>query len=187
MPRGEANLPPIDVDTVLFKRRRFRAAKACYPCRRRKVKCDLNQPCGTCISRDHADLCEYRCGLLPGPGLGPGPGPAAAAAVAAGEECEVESDEDKKVVERLAQGLYLDPIKPYSAKVHLGRGSLPDIFSAAGFPATGSASRQDAQTIFELLCMQDSSSTFPFTNLWGPDDGPEVVYDALPADETVLA
>ncbi|KAJ6786108.1 hypothetical protein PWT90_02464 [Aphanocladium album] len=175
MSRSGANLPPIDVDSVLFKRRRFRAAKACYPCRRRKVKCDLNHPCGTCISRDHADLCEYRSGLLPGPAS------AAATEDSPPTRSQVSNDEDAKVAE-MAQGLYLDPIRPYSSKVHLGRGSLPDVFTAGN----GSASHKDAQTIFELLCLQDSSSTFPFTNLWSPDDGPEVVYDALPSDEMVL-
>ncbi|KAJ3499587.1 hypothetical protein NLG97_g207 [Lecanicillium saksenae] len=144
----------MDVDSVLFKRRRFRAAKACYPCRRRKVKCDLNHPCASAASTEDSPPARSQPG----------------------------NDEDAKVAE-MAQGLYLDPIRPYNSKVHLGRGSLPDVFSSSN----SLASHKDTQTIFELLCLQDSSSTFPFTNLWSPDDGPEVVYDALPSDETIFA
>lgn len=176
MSPAEGSLPQTEVDSVLFKRRRFRAAKACYPCRRRKVKCDLNHPCGTCISRDHADLCDYRSGLLPGAA------PTAPDEHSPNAQSQSE-DGDEKSVNCIMQGLYLDPIQPYSSKVHLGRGSLPDIFSTANL----SAAHMDTQTIFEMLCLQDTSSTFPFTNLWSPDDGPEVVYDALPPDETVLA
>ncbi|EHK20607.1 uncharacterized protein TRIVIDRAFT_69132 [Trichoderma virens Gv29-8] len=70
MPGGEStateNIPAGDFDLLLFRRRRFRTAKACYPCRRRKVKCDLNQPCGTCISREHPDLCDYTTNTFAG-------------------------------------------------------------------------------------------------------------------------
>ncbi|KAL2860973.1 Zn(II)2Cys6 transcription factor [Aspergillus lucknowensis] len=42
------------------RRKRRRPAKSCEPCRQRKVRCDLNQPCGPC-SRAKASLtCAYR-------------------------------------------------------------------------------------------------------------------------------
>lgn len=41
------------------KRRRNRPSKACIPCRRRKVKCDLNQPCAICLKRKHTHLCIF--------------------------------------------------------------------------------------------------------------------------------
>jgi len=34
--------------------------KACYPCRQRKVKCDLERPCRTCSERGHPQLCDYK-------------------------------------------------------------------------------------------------------------------------------
>ncbi|KAL4893626.1 phenylacrylic acid decarboxylase [Aspergillus ambiguus] len=48
-----------EIDRVLQSRRKQREAKACYPCRERKVKCDGNQPCRTCRRRDHPQICVY--------------------------------------------------------------------------------------------------------------------------------
>lgn len=48
-----------DVDEMLRKKRKTREHKACYPCRQRKVKCDLSRPCQTCRERDHPELCDY--------------------------------------------------------------------------------------------------------------------------------
>ncbi|KAK5722087.1 hypothetical protein LTR17_014435 [Elasticomyces elasticus] len=48
-----------DVDDFLRKKRKAREHKACYPCRQRKVKCDLSRPCQTCRDRDHPELCSY--------------------------------------------------------------------------------------------------------------------------------
>jgi hypothetical protein len=41
------------------KRQRNRPTKACKPCRARKVKCDMQQPCRTCAKRDRIFLCCY--------------------------------------------------------------------------------------------------------------------------------
>ncbi|KAK5138050.1 hypothetical protein LTR08_005848 [Meristemomyces frigidus] len=51
--------PQVDVDEFLRKKRKAREHKACYPCRQRKVKCDLSRPCQTCRDRDHPELCSY--------------------------------------------------------------------------------------------------------------------------------
>ncbi|KAF2835129.1 hypothetical protein M501DRAFT_942576 [Patellaria atrata CBS 101060] len=48
-----------EVDDILRKKRKAREYKACYPCRQRKVKCDQNVPCKTCVAREHPDLCTY--------------------------------------------------------------------------------------------------------------------------------
>lgn len=60
-PYGEGALPPPqeEVNDFLRKKRKAREHKACYPCRRRKVKCDLSRPCQTCRDRDHPELCSY--------------------------------------------------------------------------------------------------------------------------------
>ncbi|KAH9807345.1 GAL4-like Zn(II)2Cys6 (or C6 zinc) binuclear cluster DNA-binding domain [Teratosphaeria destructans] len=56
----EPQMPPqSDVDEFLRKKRKAREHKACYPCRQRKVKCDLSRPCQTCRDRDHPELCSY--------------------------------------------------------------------------------------------------------------------------------
>lgn len=41
------------------QRRRNRRTKACRLCRTRKVRCDYRQPCGTCVQRQHPQLCSY--------------------------------------------------------------------------------------------------------------------------------
>lgn len=47
-----------DIDRML-RLRRMSQAKACYPCRQRKVKCDHGQPCQTCQKRRHPEICKY--------------------------------------------------------------------------------------------------------------------------------
>ncbi|KJX99399.1 fungal specific transcription factor domain protein [Zymoseptoria brevis] len=61
-PYGETAVPAppqAEVDDFLRKKRKAREHKACYPCRQRKVKCDLSRPCTTCKERDHPELCSY--------------------------------------------------------------------------------------------------------------------------------
>ncbi|UKZ78906.1 hypothetical protein TrVFT333_006652 [Trichoderma virens FT-333] len=188
MPGGEStateNIPAGDFDLLLFRRRRFRTAKACYPCRRRKVKCDLNQPCGTCISREHPDLCDYTTNTFAG-----AESSTSEQSPSAREQPEAAHVND--AASEIAQGLYVDLALPYSTKVHLGSESLPGVFSMSGRkgkqPSVASLKLStDPRLIFELLCLQDSSTTFPFTNLWMPSDGIEKVYSALPEDDVIL-
>ncbi|KAF2157855.1 hypothetical protein K461DRAFT_317884 [Myriangium duriaei CBS 260.36] len=51
--------PKAEVDDFLRRKRKVREHKACYPCRQRKVRCDLNRPCKTCVEREHPELCDY--------------------------------------------------------------------------------------------------------------------------------
>lgn len=51
--------PKSAVDELLRKKRKVREHKACYPCRQRKVRCDLARPCRTCVEREHPELCDY--------------------------------------------------------------------------------------------------------------------------------
>ncbi|KAF2720094.1 hypothetical protein K431DRAFT_249904 [Polychaeton citri CBS 116435] len=51
--------PQAEVDEFLRRKRKAREHKACYPCRQRKVKCDLSRPCQTCRDREHPELCNY--------------------------------------------------------------------------------------------------------------------------------
>lgn len=182
-----------EFDSAIAKRRRFRAAKACYPCRRRKVKCNFGQPCDSCTVRGHPDLCHYN--LAPDvnhPLKANNVSHLGSSAASEGETAATGTAND------LSQGLYVNPIAPYNAKVHLGPESLPSLLTmfqslsshqqlqdrgtppiAAFQPST------NPQTIFELLCLQDSGALIPFANLWKPEDGPEIIYKALPEDEQI--
>ncbi|KAL7932853.1 hypothetical protein V8C35DRAFT_328081 [Trichoderma chlorosporum] len=183
-----------EYDLMLVKRRRFRPAKACYPCRRRKVKCNLSQPCESCNIRGHPDLCDYSTPIHAST-------LDKAGAASGSQKSHLESDQNDAPTtpaEDVSIGLYVNPVAPYDTKLHLGPDSLPSLLvkyqslsshqqhqerhqlqGAAFKPPT------NPQTIFELLCLQDSSTVSPFTSLWKPEDGPEIVYNALPEDESL--
>ena len=52
----------VEVDSIIRTARKLRQPKACYPCYKRKVKCDRGRPCTTCSERNHIDLCSYQAG-----------------------------------------------------------------------------------------------------------------------------
>lgn len=52
-------LPQEEIDAIIRNKRKARDPKACYACHRRKVKCDRNLPCDSCVKRDHPELCSY--------------------------------------------------------------------------------------------------------------------------------
>ncbi|KAL3493378.1 hypothetical protein BJX62DRAFT_235450 [Aspergillus germanicus] len=58
-PQESQDLERQEIDRVLRLKRKQRESKACYPCRQRKVKCDGEQPCRTCIRREHPQICAY--------------------------------------------------------------------------------------------------------------------------------
>ncbi|KAL7919990.1 fungal-specific transcription factor domain-containing protein [Trichoderma austrokoningii] len=47
-----------EIDRVL-RRKRKPTEKACYPCHRRKVRCNHGQPCSTCQRRGYPEICSY--------------------------------------------------------------------------------------------------------------------------------
>ncbi|KAJ6149883.1 Transcription factor [Penicillium samsonianum] len=57
-----SNQTPYPYDTnhiseLLKRKRRTRGIKSCFPCRHRKVRCDGNMPCSSCVQRHHPELC----------------------------------------------------------------------------------------------------------------------------------
>lgn len=50
----------VDFKEVLLRKRKPRAQRACYACRQRKVKCNYETPCQTCVDREHPELCQYQ-------------------------------------------------------------------------------------------------------------------------------
>lgn len=48
-----------EADRVLGLKSREREPHACYPCRKRKVKCDGTRPCRSCQKRKHPEICTY--------------------------------------------------------------------------------------------------------------------------------
>jgi hypothetical protein len=65
-PPESQSLTDRQVDGLLLssKKIRYRNRKACYPCNKRKIKCDRDeqptgQPCSNCRKRQHPELCSY--------------------------------------------------------------------------------------------------------------------------------
>ena len=65
-PPESQGLTDRQVDGLLLssKKIRYRNRKACYPCNKRKIKCDRDeqpngQPCSNCRKRPHPELCSY--------------------------------------------------------------------------------------------------------------------------------
>ncbi|KAJ9644417.1 hypothetical protein H2204_001769 [Knufia peltigerae] len=56
---GRIEMAQEEIDAIIRNKRKVRDPKACYACHRRKVKCDRNLPCDSCIKRDHPELCSY--------------------------------------------------------------------------------------------------------------------------------
>lgn len=56
---GKIEMDQEEVDAIIRNKRKVRDPKACYACHRRKVKCDRNLPCDSCVKRDHPELCSY--------------------------------------------------------------------------------------------------------------------------------
>ncbi|CEN59305.1 hypothetical protein ASPCAL01757 [Aspergillus calidoustus] len=46
------------VSEILKHKRRSRSIRSCFPCRHRKVRCDGQVPCSSCVKRNHAELCR---------------------------------------------------------------------------------------------------------------------------------
>ncbi|CAH0053984.1 unnamed protein product [Clonostachys solani] len=57
----ENRTSPLSLRKTLRDRYEARSRKSCLPCRERKVRCNRQQPCLTCIKRGHSDLCSYPC------------------------------------------------------------------------------------------------------------------------------
>lgn len=56
---GRVEMDQEEIDAIIRNKRKVRDPKACYACHRRKVKCDRNLPCDSCVKRDHPELCSY--------------------------------------------------------------------------------------------------------------------------------
>lgn len=51
--------------SVTQARKRRRPAKSCEQCRQRKIRCDLENPCGSCVRSRASLLCSYALGDSP--------------------------------------------------------------------------------------------------------------------------
>lgn len=60
--QGELNMggpPQLDENGQPVKKKRRRQALSCTECKRRKIKCDRQNPCSPCTRRGEADRCRW--------------------------------------------------------------------------------------------------------------------------------
>lgn len=53
------------VRELLKNKRKVRGIRACFPCRHRKVRCDGQSPCSSCVERGHSELCRMPAATEP--------------------------------------------------------------------------------------------------------------------------
>jgi hypothetical protein len=59
MATATSDLRPTDIKSMMYGKRKLRIPKACYPCYKRKVKCDRTLPCALCVKRGHPHQCTF--------------------------------------------------------------------------------------------------------------------------------
>jgi len=229
-----------DINDILKRKRKIREHKACYPCRKRKVKCDSQIPCKTCVDRGHADICAFN----PPPKRVDTGSTLGALDALPSATVTIDKDDWERLcsklnnVERSLSDLRDDlrhvaglPLPTYTTDdetsqtpargghaedaretreqngpkylrameineqshltgetVHLGGGSVPALVMAL---KNGAADRPALQEVFNnnrllpLLGLDNESASYPFVNLWGPQDDPARISElckALPDD-----
>ncbi|RSL81398.1 hypothetical protein CEP51_005855 [Fusarium floridanum] len=136
--------PPGNLRKVLRERRLAHTRKACLPCRERKVRCDHQQPCQTCLKRGHADLCLY-------------PEPKSALHSPKRRRCQ--SDGEEPVIEEVGSGATSNVTVEAGTPSLLGGNSILAIARQDSMqPQSGSQRREAFETgIFPLLGMDNTS------------------------------
>lgn len=134
--------PQAEVDDFLRRKRKAREHKSCYPCRQRKVKCDLTRPCKTCRDREHPEICNYN------PPSKRTETAAAAAATGVGPD-----GSGGRVVEAYGhranyEGGYAEGSLPPAATPYMSQGARP----ADEMPAAASGGVMLGRSEFEVLC-----------------------------------
>lgn len=172
-----ANLDKQEIDRVLQSRRKQREAKACYPCRERKVKCDGNQPCRTCRRRDHPQICVYDIEQS---------GPRRRPHYRSGQPATRSNPNRESTADRRGPDSSSQPSQPLSESpgssyIYSGDNS---IVSFLRHRAHGSGSME--QEVRSVLGLQNTFSTYPFMDAGTADDRWKELVQIVPQRTEVL-
>lgn len=136
---------PSDSHRKVIKRNR--QVVSCIPCRNRKLKCDRQQPCASCVQRHSQDACRFFAGGGRGGRVGDGAGSAAGPGGGeggGGNGARREMRSRLRTLEGLVSGLMSQERRDEAGAPPSG-GDSPDHEDAAGSPAEshgGSAQRR---------------------------------------------
>ncbi|CAI7572960.1 unnamed protein product [Penicillium manginii] len=177
------NVSQDEADRVLRLRSRERETHACYPCRKRKVKCDGYNPCRTCIRRKHPHICSYQLRGRGGP-LSP--------VAARGSVGNVRSPEGS-VGQNLDVDTEAGPHRPAEASdvrpddasknyVYSGDNSVVSILRLRASDANDSVARE----VGSVLGLQNTFNSYPFMDSKTPHERWRSLLGILPQRTEVL-
>jgi hypothetical protein len=146
----------------ILRQRKRRNRTSCYPCRSRKVKCDRQLPCDTCIKRGYPELCSFHtptdvAGLL-SPSLHGSQSSTA-------RQLPIPADLDAaKVAEPLQNNILSKQIST-RRNPFLGENSMPSFLQQEESQPSAtysSPSKTIEDAILPILGLEKSSSPYPF-------------------------
>ncbi|KAI9925951.1 hypothetical protein MW887_004410 [Aspergillus wentii] len=202
------------VRELLKRKRKVRGIKSCFPCRHRKVKCDGESPCESCVRRGHEELCRF-------PGEG-GDLPveiesAPAKRIAKGHTSNEDLINRLTAIESQISSLKADLLKSTvsspsaqaatepeetsrtrrsgshyvedatGATIYLGSHSdSPLVLGCRRQASLPLSSASPDMMLHNVMMDQVVPRAYPFTSLWGPDVDIAEVCKTLPGDEDVI-
>ena len=191
----------------ILRKRRKTTRTSCYPCRSRKVRCDKELPCSTCVQRGYPELCSYTnptreasaavsiadttsfppqqhdfVSSQHDPALNSprGPGPGGVSALPSDRQ----SHNQAPMEEGSVDGSRRDPF--------LGTNSMPSFLRQQEFPnalTQNTPSKTVEHAILPILGLEDSaSSPYPFlpTSKASTDRSQDEIEQVLPAGREII-
>lgn len=178
-----------EADRVLLLKAREREVHACYPCRKRKVKCDGHHPCRTCVRRKHPQICSFK--------VGGRKNLSSSAATAPGSARDVRSPETEgspgrnfyadgetshggaHVYGQPGDGRSVDVSKNY---VYSGDNSIVSILRLRASDANDSVARE----VGSVLGLQNTFNSYPFMDSKTPHERWRSLLEILPQRTEIL-
>ena len=200
-----------NLDNLLQQKKQAGKVKSCYPCRKRKVRCDNHQPCNNCSKRDLSELCVYnvtssqvdgvrsagvgslqslprkrRCSSDAASTLGPAATPPLQESVASTRIPTPRSSvipQSPSMIDR-GEGLSQRP----TSSAYLGSNSLPTFFSTES-PNRLSTTENDVleQDVSLMLGLHSSTAEYPFHEVGTAKSLEHELRNSLPDDREIMA
>ncbi|KAJ5112907.1 hypothetical protein N7456_001441 [Penicillium angulare] len=172
-----------EADRVLRLKSREREGKACYPCRKRKVKCDGNHPCRTCQKRKHPDICTYAFASSRRSQANTGSHAAPASSPPIGRDDTSDIGHNTHAQPDAQPDAQLDA-QPDTAKnyVYSGDNSVLSILRSRASDANDSMARE----VGSVLGLQNTFSSYPFMDSKTPREKWESLLGVLPQRSEIL-
>jgi len=179
------NVSQDEADRVLRLKSRERETHACYPCRKRKVKCDGHHPCRTCVRRKHPHICSYQLRGRGGPSSpvtapgGVSVRPVRSPEGSVGRNIDIDTEPDAHGPTEARDVRPDDASKNY---VYSGDNSVVSILRLRASDANDSVARE----VGSVLGLQNTFNSYPFMDSKTPNERWHSLLGILPQRTEVL-